>query len=97
MLVHAMHRWPEVMTQAMWTCATSMAVDIRNEHKIDIEGHSKLDRLSTSKHSFELKHNHVFGCPAFVLNASLQDNNKLPRCDERMRVGVCLGRSKQHA
>ena len=92
-----MHRWPEVMTQDLWTYDISMVVDIRNEHNIDKEGHSELDRLSTLKHSFELKHNHVFGWPVFVLNASLQDNNKLPRCNERIRVGVCLGRSKQHA
>ena len=39
----------------------------------------------------------MFGYPAFVLNVYLQDNNKLPRWDEIMRVGVHLGRSKQHA
>ena len=49
------------------------------------------------KNSFNLKDNHTFGCPACVVNDSLQDHNSLPLWDERIRVGVCLGLSKQHA
>ena len=78
MPVHEIHRWPEVVTQALWLHAISMAADARNKHKLDKKGHSAIDQLSTVKHSFELKDNHVFGHPVFVLNASLQYNNKTP-------------------
>ena len=71
MLIHAMHRWLEVITQALWPHAVSLAVDVRNKLKLDANGLSPLDKLSTVKHSFNTKDNHTFGCPAFVLQASL--------------------------
>jgi hypothetical protein len=40
---------------------------------------------------------HVFGCPAFVLDSRLQDGKKIPKWDNRVRVGSYLGRSPQHA
>ena len=74
----------------------SLAVDIHNKHKLDKDGFPALDRISTVQHSFNVKDNHAFGYLAFVLNVSLQDHNSLPRCDEKIRVGVYLRRSKQH-
>lgn len=97
MLIHAMHRWPEVVTQALWPYALSLAADTRNRHKLDKNGFSPLEKLSGIKQSMDLKNSHTFGCPAYVLNASLQDHNSIPRWDERIRVGAYLGRSKQHA
>ena len=84
-----------MLTQLM-PCALSLAVDIRNKHEIDRHSFSAFDKL-TSKNSFNLKDNHAFSCPTCVLNTSLQDHNSLPHWDERIRVGVCAGKSKQPA
>lgn len=78
-LIHAMHRWPEVIAQDLWLYAVSLAVDVRNKIKLDATGLSSLDKLSTVKHAFNAKDNHTFGCPAFVLQAPLQDHKSLPR------------------
>ena len=58
---------------------------------------SPIEKLTGAKKSFELNDNHAFGCPAHVLSVDLQDQKSIPRRVERIRVGVHLGRSKQHA
>ena len=46
---------------------------------------------------FNLKDEHVLFCPCFVLDSRIQDNNKIPKWDERVRVGMHVGKSVQHA
>ena len=88
--------WPQVITQLLWPCEFFIAVDDRNKHKLDKDYLSQIDRLITVKNSFNLKENQTFGCPEFSLTASLQDRKIILRWDERIRVGVYLGRFKQH-
>ena len=40
---------------------------------------------------------HPFGCPVYVLEAELQKGESIPRWDPRVRTGIFLGHSKQHA
>ena len=42
------------------------------------------------------KHFHPFGCPAYVLKDDVQDGKKFPKWKPRVRVGVSLGRSRDH-
>jgi hypothetical protein len=44
-----------------------------------------------------LQRTHVFGCPTFVLDPTLQDGKKLPKWKKRSRVGVDLGFSRDHS
>ena len=46
---------------------------------------------------FKLKDEHVLFFPCFALDSTTQDNGKIPRWNERVRVGACAGRSPQHA
>ena len=71
MLTHAMHLWTEVITQVIWPHAVSLAVDVRNKSKLDVNGVSPIENISIVKHSFDVKDNHIFGCPEHVLQASL--------------------------
>ena len=48
---------PEVATHFLWPYAASLAVDVCNKHKLDIEDFSALDRISTVNHSFITKDN----------------------------------------
>lgn len=97
MLMHYMDRWREVIAQALWPHAVSLAVNVRNKSKLDTNGLSALDKISTVKHSINVKDDHAFGYPECVLQASLQDHKSIPRWDERTRVGARVSRSKQHA
>ena len=44
-----------------------------------------------------LKHKKVFGCPAYVLDESLQQGSIFHKWKERARVGMYLGKSPNHA
>ncbi len=45
----------------------------------------------------DLSCSHVFGCPVYVLNASLQDGKKIPNWSPRARLGLFLGFSDLHS
>ena len=44
-----------------------------------------------------MKDNPSFGCPVHALQDSLQDNNVIPRWDERIRVCVYIEKLNQNA
>ena len=44
-----------------------------------------------------MKSAHIWGCPAYVLQATLQDKKKLPRWSPRSDRVQFLGHSKRHA
>jgi hypothetical protein len=44
-----------------------------------------------------LQHQHVWGCPVYVLDPRLQDGKKIPKWDPRVRRGQFLGFSTQHS
>ena len=65
--------------------------------KLDKNGLSPMDKLSTVKNSIKFSNSHVFGCSCCVIPAKSQYHNSMPRWNEDVRVGDCLGRSKNHA
>ena len=100
-LINAMHKWPGVVTASLCPFAISAATQTRNKYKLDAYGLNAEERLSgirlDKKELFNLKDEHVLFCPCFVLNSRIQDNNSMPKWDERVRVGMHVGKSQQHA
>ena len=99
MLLHAMYRWPAVITSNLWPFAVALADWNRNNLRKRSNGLTSLETIhDIHDHIGEkLKHSHPFGCPAFVLAAPLQDGNKIPKWDSRVRIGAYIGRSPRHA
>jgi len=97
MLLHAMRLWPDIITEDLWPFALKLAVDIHNS----TPGPSGLspDEIFSGQKSTKnrLADFHPFGCPVFVLQASLQDGHKLPKWKPRSRMAVYLGHSPNHA
>jgi len=87
MLFHAMYGWPEDITPALWPFANSLAPYNRNNFRIDTKG-------LTPVIQFSKKWNQWHG---LKINMYLDAEEKLPRWDERARVGVYFGRSPVHA
>eukprot|EP00957_Ditylum_brightwellii_P158326 12051599-Ditylum_brightwellii.AAC.1 len=98
MLLHAAIYWPDVTDLMLWPFALQYAVEIWNAMPDVNTGLSPLDIFSgtTTDHT-ELLKTHVWGCPAYVLDPTLQDSKKLPKWHSRKRRGQFLGWSKQHA
>ena len=44
----------------------------------------------------DLRRSHVWGCPVYVLEAKLQNYQKLPKWNRRSRLGQFLGFYKEH-
>ena len=45
----------------------------------------------------KLRNMHVWGCPVYVLNPTLQAGNKIPRWEPRSKLGVLCGLSTIHS
>ena len=95
MLIDAACRWPGKATTALWPFAVLLAVDIWNNVPRR-EGKAPIDLFSKYRTS-NTKHFHPFGCPVFILNRNLQNNQKIPRWEPRCHRGIYLGRSPNHA
>jgi Reverse transcriptase (RNA-dependent DNA polymerase) len=44
-----------------------------------------------------VKHSHTFGCPVYVLDGKLQTGKRIPKWDDRSRIGLFLGWSPRHS
>eukprot|EP00957_Ditylum_brightwellii_P113825 8678064-Ditylum_brightwellii.AAC.1 len=98
MLLHATIYWPKVFDLMFWPFALQYAVGIWNcmpdinmkLSPMDIFSRTVLDHT-------DLLNSHVWGCPAYVLNPTLQDRKKLPKWSPRKQHGLFLGWIKSHA
>ena len=82
----------------LWPFALKHANEIFNKYMIDKQGHSPVMKFSGVQVDIIDTHNdHTLGCPSYVLNASLQNGNSIPKWDSRVRIGVFLGKSPHHA
>jgi hypothetical protein len=102
MILHAAHRWPQVITPHLWPYAIRLASDIgRNISQDSKEGEKKakapIQLFSRVPVKVQLKTYHPFGCPTYVLHDTLANGKYHPKWSDRTRVGVYLGHSSQHA
>ena len=78
MLIHAMYCWPELATAELWPFMLKMAVDIHNA--MPTETGISLEEVFTGRKSRNrLEDYHTFSCPVFMLEAALQQGNKIPK------------------
>ena len=95
-LAHAAHRNPAI-TANLWPYALRHASYVRRIMPRENHSNSPEELFTKSMVRPTTKFLHAFGCPVYVLQASLQGGNTLPKWEERSRVGVYLGHSSQHA
>lgn len=95
-LAYAAHRNPAV-TDHLWPFALRHASYTRRLLPRSGKIQSPLEIFSASTVRPNLKNLHPFGAPTYVLQESLQSGNSQPKWNERSRVGVYLGHSRQHA
>ena len=51
----------------------------------------------TNSNHQDLRSYHVWGCPVYVLKSKLQNNQKLPKWNQRSRLGKFLDFSEEHS
>jgi hypothetical protein len=98
MMLHAAIRWPEVADPSLWPMAVDYAVHLYDHLPTLGPGVAPIDfltRTMTPRH--HLQNMHVWGCPAYVLDPTLQDGKKIPRWKPRSRRAIFVGLSPVHA
>jgi hypothetical protein len=96
MLLHALNKWPDVITVLLWPYALKLAIDIHNATP-GSSGLSPAEIFAGTKDRNRLADFHAFGCQVFVLEARLQAGHKIPMWEPRSRMAIYLECSPQHA
>jgi len=98
MMIHQALRWPEESDKTLWPLALEHAVYLHNNTPDPASGLTpeEIWSRSISSHS-PLRHAHVWGCVAYVLDHRLADGQKIPKWQPRSRRAMYVGRSPLHA
>jgi hypothetical protein len=89
MMLHAVIHWPEKANLELWSFALDYAVYLWNNLPKQENLLASLEIFSATKFTNYSKLNraHIFGCPVYVLEPKLQDENKVPKWAPRARRG----------
>ena len=99
MMMHQAQHWPEAFSEELWPYAVDQAIHLWNNLPQRRSGLTPLEIFTGTKQPSNgaIQRARVWGCPAYVLDPTLQDGKKLPKWKRRSRCGVYLGASPQHA
>ena len=96
-LIHAKHRWPEVIHPCLWPFALKQAEFNLNSLRQRKSGKPRAKSFRAMHNKINSRHYHTFVCPVYVLDARLQGAIFIPKWNEQVRVGAYVGRSPIHA
>ena len=99
-MMHQLLHWPDQFDATLWPFALEHAVYIWNHMPRSEHGFSPLKMFTGMKQpsgNKTLLDTRVWGCPAWVLDPTLQDGHKLPKWNKRSCCGVNLGSSPTHS
>ena len=90
LLIHAIRHWPDYTTTMMWPFALKEAAFRFNKLSIWKDGRSnEATFFGIDSNIIEPDMFHTFGCPWFVLDASLQSGlSTCPKWEPRSRLGI---------
>jgi hypothetical protein len=99
MLLHGQHRWPKMLSTALWPYALRTANEIQNSTPKMKNGRSPIEDFSGVAVTPKVRHFHPFGCPTYVLSNALQGGGGVrpSKWVRRSRLGIYLGPSSRHA
>lgn len=99
-MLHCSLRWAtnEADSPSLWPQAINYAEFLFNRTPSMSNGLTPLERLTQRKSDHQdLLRTHVWGAPTYVLDSRLQDGNRVPRFDQRARLGQFVGFSPEHS
>ncbi|KAL7524631.1 hypothetical protein ACHAXR_003041 [Thalassiosira sp. AJA248-18] len=100
-MIHSSLNWTDHGSDdlALWSFAVDHAAWLYNRIPQRGSGIAPLEFITREREFYhrDLRRTHVWGCPAYVLEASLQDGKKIPKWNRRARMGQFLGFSRQHS
>ena len=98
MMIHAGIHWPDVSDSTLWPMAVNQACYLFNHVPNPDTGLSPHDIFTKTRWPQKKFHDlHVWGCPVYVLDKSIQDGKKIPKWKTRSDRSVYMGISASHA
>jgi hypothetical protein len=98
MMIHSGIHWPDMAKASLWPMAVAYACYLYNHVPRPDSGLSPSDVFTRTRWPHKRFHDmHVWGCPVYVLEKSLQDGQKIPRWRPRSNRTVYVGVSAMHA
>lgn len=98
MMIHAGIHWPDMAKPTLWPMSVAHACYLFNHVPNPTTGLSPSDVFTKTRWPHKRFHDmHVWGCPVYVLDKSLQDGQKIPRWKPRSNRSVYMGVSTSHA
>jgi hypothetical protein len=97
LILHAAAHWKDGIDSSLWPMAIAHATHIYN-HTPNSSGICPADIFTGNMiPPHRLKDLHVWGCPVYILDPTLQKGSKLPRWQPRSRRGIYMGTSPIHS
>jgi hypothetical protein len=98
MMLHCHLHWPDSFCPSLWPMAMEYATWVHNHLPNEDTGLAPLEIFCGTKlDCHQLRCCRVWGCPAYVLDPTLQDGGKVPKWHPRARRGQFLGFSPVHS
>jgi hypothetical protein len=97
LLLHAITRWPKVLTKEFWPFTVRHACTFHNASINPATNLSPHECFTGEPPPWRISDFRVFGCPVFVLDKHLQDGDSLLKWRVRCWPGVYVRHSLQHA
>jgi hypothetical protein len=99
-MVHASLHWTERGSDdiSLWPFAVKHSVWVYNRVPNVRSGLTPLELITRERSDYkDLLRCHVWGCQVFVLEAKLQNDQKLPKWNRRAHMGQFIGFSDEHS
>ena len=98
MMIHAGIYWSNVADSTLWPMAVKHACFLYNHVPNHTTGLSPSDLFTRTRWpQKKFLDIHVWGCPVYVLEKSLQDGKKIPKWKPRSSRAIYMGISHKHA
>jgi hypothetical protein len=96
-LLHAMSKWPQVVTESMWPFALRYMVNFHNASILQSKQATPFSLFTGEDPPYTLQDFRVFGSPCYVLAKRLQDGDNYQKWKSRCWLGMYIGTSNCHA
>ena len=97
MLLFAVHKWPRMLSMALWPYALLTSNEVRSATPMENQTKTPMELFAQVAIAPKLKHFHTFGCPTYILDNKLQGNQAIQKWQARSRLGIYLGPSPNHS
>ena len=97
MLLFMVHKWPRMLSMALWPYALRTANDVCNATPFEGQTKTPIVLFAQVAIAPKLKHFHTFRCPTYILDNKLQGSKAIQKWQVRSRLGIYLGPSPNHS